>query len=91
MPRRRYLVRFHPKRVPHSFTDVLIIGAAQALAILPGISRSGATISAGIFRGLRRDASARFSFLLSLPAILGAGLVALRELPRGADLVSMLA
>lgn len=65
--------------------DALIVGLAQAVAIVPGISRSGATISAGVFRGLRRDAAARFSFLLSIPAILGAGLVALPDVPADAD------
>lgn len=54
--------------------DSLIIGAAQALAIFPGVSRSGATITAGLFLGLKRDDAARFSFLLSAPIILGAGL-----------------
>lgn len=52
--------------------DSLVMGVAQAVAILPGISRSGATISAGLMRGVDRDAAARFSFLLSIPAILGA-------------------
>ena len=52
--------------------DALFIGIFQAVAILPGISRSGATISAGLFRGLNRDFAARFSFILSIPAILGA-------------------
>jgi undecaprenyl-diphosphatase len=55
-----------------SLKDVLIVGLAQAFALLPGISRSGMTISAGLFCGLNRDLSARFSFLLSVPAILGA-------------------
>lgn len=55
--------------------DVLIIGLAQAVAIAPGISRSGATIAAGLGRGLQRDVAARFSFLLATPAILGAGLL----------------
>ncbi len=55
--------------------DTLVIGLAQAAAIAPGISRSGATIAAGLARGLTRDAAARFSFLLSTPAILGAGLL----------------
>jgi len=50
----------------------LVIGVAQAVAILPGISRSGATIAAGRWRGLKREAAARFSFLLSTPTILGA-------------------
>jgi undecaprenyl-diphosphatase len=55
-----------------SFTQALLIGIAQAIAILPGISRSGATIVAGLAVGLRRDAAASFSFLLAIPAILGA-------------------
>ena len=56
--------------------DALLIGLAQAAAIAPGISRSGATIAAGLGRGLKRDDAARFSFLLSTPVILGAGLAA---------------
>ena len=52
--------------------DSILIGFAQAVALLPGISRSGATITAGIFRKLNRPAAARFSFLLSLPAVCGA-------------------
>lgn len=52
--------------------DAIIIGIAQAIAIIPGVSRSGITISAGLFRGLERDVSARFSFLLSTPIIAGA-------------------
>lgn len=56
-----------------SFKDVLIIGCAQALALIPGTSRSGITMTAGLILGLTREASARFSFLLSIPAILMAG------------------
>jgi undecaprenyl-diphosphatase len=52
--------------------DSVLIGIAQGMAIIPGISRSGATISTGLFCGLDRDLSARFSFLLSIPVILGA-------------------
>jgi undecaprenyl-diphosphatase len=52
--------------------DALIVGCFQALAIAPGVSRSGATIAAGIYLGFDRPAAARFSFLLSIPAILGA-------------------
>jgi undecaprenyl-diphosphatase len=55
--------------------DALIIGVAQGLAIAPGISRSGSTISFGIFRGIKQDIAARFSFLLSIPAILGATII----------------
>jgi undecaprenyl-diphosphatase len=65
--------------------DALTIGALQALAISPGISRSGATITGGMVRGLSREASARFSFLLSIPAILGAAVVSLPDLPQGTD------
>ena len=54
--------------------DAIIIGFAQALAIFPGVSRSGATITAGLALGLERPAAARFSFLLSAPIIAGAGL-----------------
>lgn len=55
--------------------DSLVIGVAQALAVVPGVSRSGVTIAAALFRDLRRDTAARFSFLLSTPIIAGAGLV----------------
>lgn len=55
-------------------SDAVFIGIAQAIAILPGISRSGSTISAGLFRGLDRATAARYSFLLSTPIILAAGL-----------------
>lgn len=57
--------------------DSLWIGAAQSVALLPGISRSGATIAAGIFCGVDRDLAARFSFLLSIPAIVGANVLEL--------------
>jgi undecaprenyl-diphosphatase len=56
------------------FADAAVIGIAQALALLPGISRSGITISAGLLRGLKRDAAARFAFLMGIPIIAGAGL-----------------
>jgi undecaprenyl pyrophosphate phosphatase UppP len=56
------------------------IGLGQALALIPGTSRSGITISVGLFEGVSREAAARFSFLLSIPAILGAGILKLDEL-----------
>ena len=60
--------------------NAIVIGIAQAIAIAPGISRSGATISAGLFSGLNRELAARFSFLLSIPAILGAALVQAKDI-----------
>jgi undecaprenyl-diphosphatase len=58
-----------------SWTDVLTIGIAQALALIPGTSRSGITMTAGLALGLTRQASARFSFLLSIPVIIASGLL----------------
>ena len=55
--------------------DALLVGCAQAVATMPGISRSGATIAAGLTRGYKREFAVRFSFLLSLPAVLGANLL----------------
>jgi undecaprenyl-diphosphatase len=63
-----------------SLTDSLAIGVAQAFALIPGVSRSGSTITAGLFRGLTRDAAVRFSFLLSTPLIAGAALLKAHEL-----------
>lgn len=60
------------------FADWMIVGLAQALAIIPGVSRSGITITAGLFTGLEREAAAKFSFFLGTPIILGA---ALYEIP----------
>lgn len=54
-------------------TDAVVVGAAQTLALIPGASRSGTTITAGLFRGLTREAAARFSFLLSIPAVVLSG------------------
>ncbi len=68
-----------------SWQDALVVGIAQALAILPGISRSGATIAAGMARGLEREAAARFSFLLATPIILGAGLLQVFDLVQAGD------
>lgn len=60
--------------------DSILIGISQAIAIIPGVSRSGATISMALFRNINREAAARFSFLLSTPIIFGAGLVKVPEL-----------
>jgi undecaprenyl-diphosphatase len=67
------------------WSDALVIGLAQAAAIAPGISRSGATIATGLFRGLERTVAARFSFLLATPIIFGAGLFKLMDLGAMAD------
>ncbi len=61
------------------FGTALFIGFCQGLAVMPGISRSGATIAAGLFSGLDRETAARYSFLLSMPAIVGAEILSLRE------------
>ena len=71
-----------------SLVDALIMGAAQAVALLPGISRSGVTISTGLFRDLRRDEATRFSFLLATPVILGAGAKTLLDARKAAELFS---
>lgn len=62
-----------------TWKDAAIIGSAQAVALIPGTSRSGATISAGLFRGLKRADAARFSFLAGMPLVLGAGLKSLLD------------
>jgi undecaprenyl-diphosphatase len=63
-----------------SFADAIIVGCAQAAALVPGVSRSGATITAGLFRNMTREAAVRFSFLLSTPIIAGAALLKAHEL-----------
>ena len=70
------------RKEPHqlTFLDSILIGIAQGCAIAPGISRSGATMAVGLFRGLKREAAARYSFLLSAPIIFGAGLLQLLDL-----------
>ena len=62
--------------------DALIVGCAQAFALLPGVSRSGSTITAGLFTGLSRPVAARFSFLLGVPIVMAAGLVEMIDLAR---------
>jgi len=65
--------------------DGLAVGLAQALALAPGVSRSGATISAGLFLGLDRTSAARFSFLLSVPAVVLSGLLEFASILNGSD------
>ncbi len=75
--------------------DAAVIGGAQALALFPGISRSGITLAAGLFRGLKRDSAARFAFLMGIPVIGGAGIWKARELiatpPGGSDYAALAA
>lgn len=72
--------------------DALLIGLAQAVAVMPGLSRSGTTISAGLARGFDRNFAVKFSFLMSIPAVLGATLLQLLDaiggLASGAELIS---
>lgn len=64
--------------------DSLFVGLSQALAIIPGVSRSGSTMAMGLFLGFKRADAARFSFLMSIPIIFGAGLVKVNEFKNGA-------
>ncbi|MET7641504.1 undecaprenyl-diphosphate phosphatase [Streptomyces sp. NPDC005438] len=63
--------------------DGLLFGLAQAMALVPGVSRSGATISGGLFMGYSREAAARYSFLLAIPAVLASGLFELKDIGEG--------
>jgi undecaprenyl-diphosphatase len=62
-----------------NWPDAVVVGAAQCLALVPGISRSGSTISAGLFLGLERELAARFGFLLAIPAVFASGLFSLPD------------
>jgi len=73
-----------------TWLDALLIGLGQAVAIFPGISRSGATIATGLARGLEREPAARFSFLLATPVILGAGAFKILDLAQAGDLSGQL-
>ena len=75
----------YKKAAEMNWLDALIIGVFQAIAIPPGISRSGATISGALSRRLDRDFAARFSFLLSIPVILGALVLNLRNLAKNSE------
>ncbi len=76
---------------PATFGRGLAVGLAQALAIIPGVSRSGATMSAGLLAGMSRPEAARFSFLLSTPMIFGAAVFKLRDMSPSAVNASFLA
>lgn len=80
------------KKSPKSATmlDALLVGVGQAVAVVPGLSRSGTTISAGMMRGFHRRFAVRFSFLLSIPAVLGANILSIGEAVRQGIDVSQL-
>nr|WP_154596157.1 undecaprenyl-diphosphate phosphatase [Aeromicrobium senzhongii] len=63
--------------------DAILLGLAQACALVPGVSRSGATISMGLFLGYERQAATRYAFLLAIPAVVGAGVYKLKDIPGG--------
>jgi len=62
-----------------NLTDALVVGLFQCVSLIPGVSRSGATISAGLFRGLDRVTATRLSFFLSIPALLAAGIFEMKD------------
>ena len=66
-----------------NLTHAVYFGIAQSMALIPGVSRSGATISMGRFLGYEREAATRFAFLLAIPAVVGAGVFELKEIPHG--------
>jgi undecaprenyl-diphosphatase len=78
--------RFSGERREVSYRDAAMMGLWQGVAILPGISRSGATISGGLMQGLRREDAAKFSFLMSIPAILGSVVYQFKDIVSGAEL-----
>lgn len=78
----KHLIALNGVQLP----TALGVGLAQALALIPGVSRSGSTITAGLFAGLTREAAARFSFLLATPVVLGAGLKKLYDALKGSGI-----
>ena len=64
-------------------TDGVVLGLAQACALIPGVSRSGGTITAGLFLGLKREAAVRYSFLLAIPAVVAAGVFTIPDIAKG--------
>ena len=76
-----YSTKFsHEKKEKPNLIDSIFIGIFQAIAILPGISRSGATISSGLFRGLKKQEAIKFSFIMAIPIVLGAGVLEAKDL-----------
>ncbi|MCD6184452.1 MAG: undecaprenyl-diphosphate phosphatase [Deltaproteobacteria bacterium] len=82
----RYLTKSARDINGFTIKNSLVIGLVQGFAIIPGISRSGSTIAAGLYLGLTRETAARYSFLLSIPAIMGAELLNIKNLQAGAML-----
>ncbi|MGI9084032.1 MAG: undecaprenyl-diphosphate phosphatase [Aeromicrobium sp.] len=66
-----------------TWAHAVLLGLAQAAAVVPGVSRSGATISMGLFLGYEREAATRYAFLLAIPAVVGAGVYKLKDIPGG--------
>ena len=73
------MARGHKTAKNATVADALIVGCGQALAVIPGLSRSGTTISVGMMRGFDRDFAVRLSFLMSLPAVLGANVLEIKD------------
>ena len=69
-----------------SLRDAVLMGVAQAFALIPGVSRSGATLSMGRFLGYERETATRYAFLLAIPAVIGAGVFELKDVPNGDNL-----
>ena len=81
-----YFHKKYKKKKSLNFKKVCLIGLMQALALIPGVSRSGSTIVAGLIGGIDRSDAARFSFLLGIPAIAGAGFLTALKLPESGGL-----
>ncbi len=82
----------HLKNLNHiSRLDALLIGCSQALAIIPGVSRSGATMTGGLLLGFTREDAAKFSFLMAIPITFGAGLLKLKEFHTGVTTAELVA
>ena len=81
-----FLTKYTKGRRKLNFYDSLVVGIAQAFSLIPGLSRSGSTISTGLFRGLDRESVFKFSFLLAVPAVVGANLLELKNLVWEGDL-----